>query len=427
MSATERARRISSGDMQADDGDDLAPVAILAPTGRDGPVADTVLSNAGFPTRLCADMAALCASVRDDVGVLLVAEEALAGAARDALFAAIDAQPPWSDVPLVLLTGEEQLSRSLSPTLRALATHANVTLLERPVRVATLVTALRSALRARRRQLDVRDHLAERSASEVELRSARKSAEEANRSKSDFLAVMSHELRTPLNAIGGYSQLLELGIHGPVTEAQVAAITRIQRSQRHLLALINDLLNFTKLETGHVEYVLADVPVGEALDALEALITPQMAAKSLHFSREQCDDRSVARADPDKLQQILVNLLSNAIKFTAEGGSVSVQCANEGDTVCIDVRDSGIGIAEDRLEQIFAPFVQVDRRPSTNEGVGLGLAISRDLARAMGGTSRHAARRARGAPSPSPSRARTEADSPPGARFSSDVRVRHRG
>jgi signal transduction histidine kinase len=378
--------RIAGGELAAEGVEACAPVAILAPTGRDGVVAERVLARAGFRTRVCADMTALCAAVRDDAGVLLVAEEALSGSAREALLAALDAQPSWSDVPVVLLTGEEQLSRALGPTLRAVATRANVTLIERPVRVATLVTAIRSALRARGRQLDVRDHLAERSASERALLAARRAAEEANRTKGEFLAVMSHELRTPLNAIGGYAQLLQLGIHGPVTDQQQNAISRIQRSQRHLLALINDLLNFTKLEAGHVEYAIADVPVRSAIDALETLVAPQLAAKSLRFSRAECPYDCVARADPDKLQQILVNLLSNAIKFTPEGGAVTVACEPSDGGVRIDVRDSGIGIAADRLEQVFAPFVQVDRRPtSTNEGVGLGLAISRDLARGMGG------------------------------------------
>ena len=197
---------------------------------------------------------------------------------------------------------------------------------------------------------------------------------------------MSHELRTPLNAIGGYAELIELGVHGSVTEAQQHAIHRIQRSQRHLLALISDLLNFSKLEAGQVEYSITNVAVESALDALETLVAPQLAAKELRFSRAPLADTVKVHADADRLQQILVNLLSNAIKFTPAGGHITVDCDVLDASVRIIVRDSGIGIAPDRLEQIFAPFVQVDRRLNApNDGVGLGLAISRDLARGMGG------------------------------------------
>ena len=220
---------------------------------------------------------------------------------------------------------------------------------------------------------------------------ARASAERANLAKTEFLAQMSHELRTPLNAIAGYAELLEMGIHGPLTDRQREAITRIQRSERHLLGLINDVLNFAKLEAGHVEYHLDDVRVKFAIDQLETLVGPQLAAKALSFDRRQCADGRVVRADPDKLQQILVNLLSNAIKFTSAGGAVTLLCAEQRETVSITVVDTGIGIAADRLEHIFEPFVQIDRRLNApHEGTGLGLAISRDLARAMGGELRAA-------------------------------------
>jgi signal transduction histidine kinase len=215
---------------------------------------------------------------------------------------------------------------------------------------------------------------------------AREAADRANQAKTDFLASMSHELRTPLNAIAGYAELIELGVHGPVTEEQREAIRRIQRSQRHLLGLIDDVLNFAKLEVGQVEYDLAEVRVDAALDLLESLVGPQLLAKALRFERDRCPPDLTVRADGDKLQQILVNLLSNAIKFTSSGGSVTISCSERDGKVDIAVRDTGIGIPADQLEAIFAPFVQVDRRlNSPHEGAGLGLSISRDLARGMGG------------------------------------------
>ena len=364
----------------------MPPLAVLAPTGRDGPVAATVLSRAGFVVTVCADIDALCAAVGGGAGVLVVAEEALGREARSQLFAALDAQPSWSDIPVVVLTAQSELSRVLSPPLREVAARANVTLLERPVRVATLVTTLRSALRARQRQFDVRDHLVEREQTEAALQAAREQAEAANRTKGEFLAVMSHELRTPLNAIAGYAELIEMGVRGPITDDQRFDLRRIQQSQRHLLGLINQVLNYTRVDSGTVTYELTDVVVGEALAAAEALVVPQLRANELRYTLGSCPATLAVRADRDKLQQILINLLTNAIKFTSPGGRVSIDCVSEGDVVAISVEDTGIGIPAAKLGTVFEPFVQVDAKLTrVHEGVGLGLAISRDLARGMGG------------------------------------------
>ena len=215
---------------------------------------------------------------------------------------------------------------------------------------------------------------------------ARGEAEAANRAKGDFLATMSHELRTPLNAIGGYAQLIEMGVHGPVTVAQAEALRRVQRSQQHLLSLINDVLNFAKLEAGRVTYDVARVPVQHLLAGLETLVAPQIAAKSLRFACVAVETTLAVAADAEKAQQILLNLLSNAIKFTPEGGSIRIDVAAEAAEVRLLVSDTGIGIPADRLEVVFEPFVQLARGAGGGrDGTGLGLAISRDLARAMGG------------------------------------------
>jgi PAS domain S-box-containing protein len=493
-------------------------VAVLTPSGGDGRLAERMLATTGLTARALPDMPALCEAIRSGVGAVVVAEEALQRTARDGLGACLDEQPSWSDLPVIVLLGEGELSRAIAAGVSQLATRGNVTLLERPVRVATLVTTLRSALRARSRQYDVRDSIAERAAAEAELRdsearlraavlavpypmmlhaedgmvlqlsqawaelsgyradeltttaewttraygpdsvsadsiiredmdsadptlgvpralgerqvrtrsgecrtwdfhsvalgrlpdgrklrlvaatdvtefrrllaserAARQEAEEANRAKMEFLAVMSHELRTPLNAIGGYTQLLELGIHGPVTEAQRKALARIKNSESHLLGLIEDVLNFAKIEAGRVTFDLAPVDVEELVTGVDALVEPQMREKGIAYERGRAPN-VLAVADAEKARQVLLNLLSNAVKFTPSGGSIEVGFDVRDDEVDICITDTGIGIPPDKQAAVFEPFVQVQRAyTSTHGGTGLGLAISRDLARAMAG------------------------------------------
>jgi PAS domain S-box-containing protein len=215
---------------------------------------------------------------------------------------------------------------------------------------------------------------------------ARAAADEANQAKSAFLATMSHELRTPLNAIGGYAQLIEMEIHGPITTAQRENLEKIRRNQTHLLGLINDVLNFAKVEAGQVQYHLAAVPVNATLAALEALVEPQIRSKGLRYTFRDGDPGVRVRADRERMEQILINLLSNAIKFTERGGSVVMEWEADAEEVRIRVCDTGRGIPADKIGTIFEPFVQVDPALTrSTEGTGLGLAISRDLARAMGG------------------------------------------
>jgi PAS domain S-box-containing protein len=223
--------------------------------------------------------------------------------------------------------------------------------------------------------------------SNAELQQRTLEAEEANRAKSDFLATMSHELRTPLNAIFGYADILDLGVHGPVTDAQRESLDRIKRNQRALLTLINDVLNFAKLEAGKLEVSIGDVSAQDVVSDVGAVAAPQLRNRGLRFEAEPVDPGLMVRGDRERVEQILLNLLTNAAKFTPTGGEVQLSVRADGEGVRFSVRDTGPGIPAERLEAIFDPFVQIGRQAeNTGErGVGLGLAISRDLATAMAG------------------------------------------
>ena len=219
-----------------------------------------------------------------------------------------------------------------------------------------------------------------------ELEQTTREAEEANRAKSTFVTRMSHELRTPLNAIAGYTELLEMGIHGPVTSEQLEALQRIRRNQRALLALIDDVLNIARIEVGQVQYEILPVPLAEIVNEAEELVRPQLRARAHSLRIAPCPPTVLARGDRDKIRQVVANLLTNAIKFTERNGTIDISCRPNGTRVAVEVRDNGIGIPQDRLDVIFEPFVQLrDGLTRTAEGMGLGLAISRELARGMGG------------------------------------------
>ena len=223
----------------------------------------------------------------------------------------------------------------------------------------------------------------------LELREAQETADRANRAKSEFLSTMSHELRTPLNAIGGYVQLLQIGVHGPMNQAQLGSLERIARSHNHLLRLINDILSLARIEAGRTIYEITDVVLNSAITDIVTMIEPQLHEKNLTLSFKMPDTELTVRADREKLDQIILNLLSNAVKFTSEGGiTVSIGPSSEfTNKAFIAFADTGRGIPADKLENVFEPFVQVETGTKRNyEGSGLGLAISKDLAEGMGGS-----------------------------------------
>ena len=275
------------------------------------------------------------------------------------------------------------------PLLR-LHGHAEEIFLLLRTRAGEDVGMLCNALRRARDGVDVTDcvflEVRERRKFEEALLESRRIADEANKAKSTFLAVMSHELRTPLNAIGGYTQLLEMGVHGPVNGPQREALERIDRAQRHLLRLINDVLNLARIEAGRVDYTIQPISLSEIVDAVLPMIEPQSSAKKQRVE-VGVPGGLMVKADREKAQQILLNLLTNAVKFTGDGGCIRVEGGERSTAEAyLRVTDTGRGIPPDMVAKVFEPFVQVDTTLSgTREGTGLGLAISRDLARGMAG------------------------------------------
>jgi signal transduction histidine kinase len=230
------------------------------------------------------------------------------------------------------------------------------------------------------------EEIARRAATAIENARLYTAAQAASRAKSDFLATMSHELRTPLNAIAGYTDLLSLGVRGAVNDEQQRDLGRIRQNQQHLLEIITDILSFSRMEAGAMRYSIEAVPLADVLGRMEAVIEPQARVRELTYEYHPPDEKLVALADREKLEQILINLLGNAVKFTPVGGQITLVAEGDASKVRVHVRDSGIGIEAQQLASIFEPFVQLEPALTrTNEGTGLGLAIGRELARGMGG------------------------------------------
>jgi two-component system sensor histidine kinase/response regulator len=240
-------------------------------------------------------------------------------------------------------------------------------------------TALRAAEDERERLFE------QEKQARLDAEEAKAKAEEANRAKSEFLAMMSHDLRTPLNAIGGYSELLAMGVRGPVNAAQLSDLERIRRNQRHLLSLVNDVLSFARLETGEIPLHIDRVHLDATVRPLRAVIEPQAHQRGVSYEFVGCAPEIAVMADSERLEQILINLLGNAIKFTPAAGKITVSCASRDGQGVVEVMDTGIGIPASKLSSIFDAFVQVDTNQGRRDGVGLGLAISRKLANAMSG------------------------------------------
>jgi signal transduction histidine kinase len=369
-------------------------ILVLAPSGRDAELVAGIVSGSALRAEVCPTLEGLARELDAGAGAALIAEEALSPPAVHALIDVIRRQPAWSDVPLLVLTSAEDAAGSSAPIVTLVEEIGNVALLERPVRAVTLLSAIRAALRARRRQYEVRDHLEERRRAEAEReellareRAARADVEAANRAKDEFLAVLSHELRTPLQPILGWVKLMrQRAIDGDTLHRGLETIERNARAQAQI---VEDLLDISRVIAGKLRLELRPVSLIPVLEAAVENVREAADAKSITISAAYPAGSPVVYGDAHRLQQVVWNLLSNAVAFTPERGRVSVRVERAGGDVAISVTDTGQGIAPYFLPYIFERFSQADSTSTRRHGgLGLGLAIVRHLVERHGGTVR---------------------------------------
>jgi signal transduction histidine kinase/ActR/RegA family two-component response regulator len=366
-------------------------VLVFAPVGRDGELTRQLLEQAGVSCAVQASVSALIQTLATDGGAaLIMTEEALDDPAISALLAALNQQSTWSDLPILLCAGGPWEDMSLR-AIRSLETLRNVTLLERPIRLAAVLSAVRAALRSRVRQYEVRDLL-------VALDRARAEAESANRLKDEFLATLSHELRTPLNAIIGWTSMLA---HGQVDPERLPRVFEaLDRNAQAQAQLIADVLDVSRIVTGKLQLQPTVVDICDTVMQAADAVRPAAGAKDIRLTFELPPNCHV-RGDAARLLQIFWNLLSNAVKFTPPGGTVRIDVRRADDMVQVSVSDSGPGIPAEFVPFVFDRFRQADQSSTrVHGGLGLGLSIVKHLVELHGGSVRA-----------------SSADPGPGARF----------
>ena len=360
-------------------------VLVLAPTGRDAPLIVEALGRQGLGSLVCRDLGDVCGAMEAGAGLALLAEEALLQASLPCLLEALRRQPPWSDLPLLILTGKGVPSRASLQRFQALEPLANVTQLERPVRIRTLVSAVRAALRGRRRQYEVRDYLAERERLEGELRRHAEQLADTDRRKDEFLATLAHELRNPLAPVRNALQILCLAGDNRLAAEQARAM--MDRQVQQLVRLVDDLLDVSRVTRGKVELKKERGAVSSIVATAVETSRPLIEAARHELTISLPAETIEVEADPTRLAQVLSNLLNNAAKYTDPGGKIWLTAAREGDQACVRVRDTGIGIAAEMLPRVFDMFMQVDRSSGRGQGgLGVGLALVRTLLDMHGGT-----------------------------------------
>ena len=352
---------------------------ILAPTAKDAAVCRKVLEEAGVECAPCRDVGDVCAGIDGGAGIALLGEEALTHETLELLRLAIRRQPAWSDFPLLVLTEEGADSELV---LRTLETLGNVTLLERPVRVPALVSAVRAALRARRRQYQIRDYLVESDRTAAALR-------EADRRKDEFLAILAHELRNPLAPLRNGLEALRLKPHD--REAAAWARALMERQVAQMVRLIDDLLDLSRVSRGRIELKKERSDVSSLVHGALEICGNAVAAGGHKLTLDLPREALPLSCDPTRLVQVICNLISNSAKYTPPGGHITVSARRRTENGAgwyeISVRDTGVGIPRDMLHKVFDMFTQVTQSVERSQGgLGIGLTLVKRLVEMHGGT-----------------------------------------
>lgn len=357
-------------------------ILVLAPTADDAALTAQILTGRGLAAVVVADTAALAREMEAGASVVLIASEAFPEPDGSPLRQALDRQEPWSEMPIVLFGGD--LAEAASGATEVLGTRAQIILLERPLAIATFLTAIDAALRSRRRQYEVKRLLEALAESAAEVARAH---EAATRAKDEFLATLAHELRSPMTAIRGWIQLLKEGALS--AEEASDALSMIDSSTRVQARLVEDLMDVSRIMAGKVMIEPSNIQLAPVIESVVATFRPAAALKGIALTAAVSTEPLAVWADATRLQQIGWNLISNAIKFTPRGGSVHVSLARENDDAVFGVRDTGEGISTDLLPHVFERYRQEEGdAKKSHHGLGLGLAIVRHLVESHGGTIR---------------------------------------
>ena len=368
-------------------------ILLLMPTGKDARLSQAFLAEAGLACAVCSGIADLCAGLDAGAGVLMVTEETLTAEGMRQLQAALERQPAWSDVPIIVLTNGDANSTISAYALENLG---NVLLLDRPVHIATLVSTVRTALRARLRQYQIREYLLEREQDALERerlyaaeQCARAQAEIALRTRDEFLSIAAHELKTPLTTLMGNIDLIQRRARreGGLSERDTRAIGVATQQARRLKQMIDSLLDLSRLELGQLSIEPAPLDLGRMARRVVDEVQPGL----LHHNISCHTPETAVMIDGDevRLEQVLQNLLQNAVRYSPNGGRIDViVAADEGASVAsLHVRDHGIGIAADALAQLFERFYRVpDTAIEHIHGVGIGLYVVKEIVTLHGGT-----------------------------------------